>query len=278
MPGAESPLSTLEPELDRLFQAKASAFVGERNQLVQTLRRAGNRDAAEAVARLARPTPVAWAINQVHFQAREELDELLRAGAALREAQETQGGTEAFVERKREHQAALRKTTERALALAEQAGVGTNASFKRRVEMTLNLLSAAADRVEPSPGRMVAELEPVGFDALAGMDLAPAPAKAPKRTVTTEADRGPRLAAVKTALEAASAELRRLEREAEYRESLYDRAARDATDAEERAAAARRSRDDARRTADEAKARADEARRALETAEQELRDLDASRE
>src|ERR1041385_2771523 len=70
MPGAESPLGALETELDRLFQAKASAFVSERNQLVQTLRRAGNREAAEAVARLARPTPVAWAINQLHFPAR----------------------------------------------------------------------------------------------------------------------------------------------------------------------------------------------------------------
>jgi hypothetical protein len=278
MPEAESPPGAIETELDRLFQAKASAFVSERNQLVQTLRRAGNREAAEAVARLARPTPVAWAINQVHFRAREELDELLDAGAALREAQETQGATDVFAERKREHQTALRQATERALAFAEEAGVGTNANFKRRVEMTLSLLSAAAERVEPSPGRMIAELEPVGFDALAGMDLAPAPPKAPKRAAEVDAARGPRLAAVKGALEAASAELRRLEREAEYRESLHDRAARDAADAEERAATARRGREEARQKADEARARVEEARRALATAEQELRELAPSHE
>src|SRR6185436_11817861 len=108
----------------------------------------GDRAAATAISGLQRPSPVAWVVNQLHYRARDTLDALRESGAALRRAQESPGD-EDFATRNREHQEALRAAVDRALALAEGAGLGQTGNLRRRVELTLGLLSAASDELEP---------------------------------------------------------------------------------------------------------------------------------
>jgi hypothetical protein len=262
----------LEAELDRLYQGPPATFVAERNKLSAELRRSGDRAAATAVSGLQRPSPVAWVVNQLYFRAGETLDALQECGRALRRAQESPGD-EDFTTRNREHQEALRGAVDRAVALATEAGLGDGGNLKRRLELTLTLLSAAPDEVEPRPGRMSVELEPVGFDAFTAV-ASPAPRKEQARAKNPEdAARTQKMEAVQEALDAADKEFRRLERETERAEARYERAVRDADEAEERAKHAREARDLARQSADEAKARQDAARRALDDARRALEGL-----
>jgi hypothetical protein len=264
---------SLEVELDRLYQVSPAAFVGERNALAKALRTAGEKAAAEQVSRLARPSPVAWTVNQLHFKAKDELDALREAGAALRRAQEERFDADDFADKRRAHQEALRAATARGLSLAEEGGLSPNAAFERRLESTLNLLGAMAS-ASPPPGRMHAELEAMGFDALAA--VAPAPVARPKRGVpVVDARRAEQLATVKGSLDAIAREVRRMEQEADASEAKYKRAVREAEDAAERARVASRASDEARTQADAAQKRLEAARRDLAEARRAYEELSA---
>src|SRR3954451_4833770 len=70
-------------------------FVGERNARAKALRKAGEKEAAAEVAKLPKPSQVAWVANQL---ARAGAEDLLEAGEALREAQLGCGGRAALRE------------------------------------------------------------------------------------------------------------------------------------------------------------------------------------
>ncbi|MGH3666099.1 MAG: hypothetical protein ACRDU8_08450 [Egibacteraceae bacterium] len=72
---------------DALFDLPPGAFTAARDELVRRLRAEGDRQAAEQVRVLRRPTVAAWAVNQVARRAPERLRELLEAGDVVRRAQ-----------------------------------------------------------------------------------------------------------------------------------------------------------------------------------------------
>jgi hypothetical protein len=72
---------------DRLYGLDLDAFTGERDRAAKALRKE-DRDAAEAIGRLRKPSPQAWAANRVARERPELRDELLAAGDAVRDAQE----------------------------------------------------------------------------------------------------------------------------------------------------------------------------------------------
>ena len=76
-----------EREVDRLYELPPRDFVPSRDELSKRLR-ATDRDAADRVRSLTRPTRAAWALNLVARDAPDDVRELRAAGAALREAQE----------------------------------------------------------------------------------------------------------------------------------------------------------------------------------------------
>jgi hypothetical protein len=262
----------LNAELDRLYRGPAGSFTAERNTLARTLRTSGDRAAAEEIARLPRPSPVAWVVNQLHFQAPALLDALEQAGRALRTSQESAAGQDDLAAKKRAHQDALRAAVSQALRLAEEGGVGGGAGLKRRVEMTLSLLSAAGEAALARPGRMSAELEPVGFDAFTA--VAAAPVRKPRPSPSAgAAEHAQRIEQARAALDAAHKELRRLEREAEANQAAHARAVRELEDADRRVLALREARDEARRVADEATARVEAVRAQLDDAQRALDEL-----
>src|ERR1700754_3071144 len=75
-------------EADHLYALPLEEFIAGRDAAAKALRRAGDRDAANALAKLQKPTPAAWAANQVARHDPDVLDAFLAAGGALREAQE----------------------------------------------------------------------------------------------------------------------------------------------------------------------------------------------
>ncbi len=161
----------LETELDRLYSLPAAEFVAARNELAKRLRSAGDRDAADRVKKLSKPSVTAWAVNQLAFRARSELEGLKAAGEQVRAAhlagpREQQAAAKA----RRDAISNLRVIAEVAL---QEVGVTPGRSHRQRISQTLEVLSSQTAEEESQPaGRLSTDLEPAGFDALT--DLAAA--------------------------------------------------------------------------------------------------------
>lgn len=158
----------LEDEIDRLFQLPPGEFVSARNAVASHLRKAGNRDAAARVKAIPRPTASSAIVNQLYWTARREFDALMKAGDRLRAAQRA-----AMAGQRRDLQDALDARREAAAALlkrASDAGWITNPAIQQHVATTLDAIASyGSDGLEPAPGRLVKDLDPPGFAALAAL-------------------------------------------------------------------------------------------------------------
>ena len=160
------------PSLASLFRIPPEQFTSARNRLVAELRRAGKAPAAAAVARLPRPTPVVWAINQVAHLDRAAVDRLLTAADHLKQAQLGRATTDLPTSAK-PYQDAVAALVERSLAHLRAAGRATTAATRNR--LTGTLLAAAADPALREPlreGQLTREQTAAGFDVF--RDAAPA--------------------------------------------------------------------------------------------------------
>ena len=101
----------LEQELDRLYALPLAEFVGARNELAKRLRTGGDRQAADTVKALAKPSVTAWAVNALFHNERRRFDELLGAAAAVRAALAGEGD-------RRQAEAARRKALRELLGAA----------------------------------------------------------------------------------------------------------------------------------------------------------------
>src|SRR5262245_7148705 len=72
---------------DELFALAPGEFVAARDSLAKRLEAAGERELARVVRALKRPTASAWAVNQLARRMPKEIERLLEAGRALREAE-----------------------------------------------------------------------------------------------------------------------------------------------------------------------------------------------
>jgi hypothetical protein len=255
-----APVPDLEQELDRLFGLPLSDYTSGRNDLARRLRAAGQTAAAEATAKLPKPSVSAWAVNQLSRQRRRELEELVAVGRRLAEAQlRAVGGDDAagFVQLRSEHADAVRSLAAAATDLLEQAGSRPGDAVRRRIGETLRGLSL--DPTDPNPllaGRLTVDSQPAGFSLLERFEL-------PARGVRRQGKRAPAR-----------------ERRAELREQL--RAARAAArEAASRAASAGREAAASRRTterleqaATEAATEAERSAAAVEALERELREVE----
>jgi len=160
----------LEGELDRLYGLPLDEFVRARDEAAKGLRRAGEREAAEAVKALRKPTAGAWALNQAIRRRRRERDALLAAGERLRAAHDAllSGGDAAELrEAMQDERALVSGLADCAEAIASETGK-SGAALKERVRATLH--AAAVDeeaRAELASGRFVREREAVGLGPLA---------------------------------------------------------------------------------------------------------------
>src|SRR5688500_7360801 len=75
-----------QEELEPLYLQPPERFTETRNALAKRLREEGDREAADEVKRLKRPSPAAWLVNQLGLREPTEVEKLLETGARLREA------------------------------------------------------------------------------------------------------------------------------------------------------------------------------------------------
>jgi hypothetical protein len=75
------------PEVRELYRSAPEGFIAARDVLVKRLRDEGRDADAAEVKKFRRPTVAAWALDRLTYQAADEVDELLAAGADLARAQ-----------------------------------------------------------------------------------------------------------------------------------------------------------------------------------------------
>jgi hypothetical protein len=238
---------SVDDEIGALYELSLDEFTAARNALAKQLAKEDPETSAD-VKKLTKPTVPAWAVNQLAHREPKLLEELVESGEALQK-QTLKGSVEALRDSQRREREAARELVQRAEALLKEAGHSPSAQTLERVSATLTAGAQTAEgRDALRSGRLSAELEPAGFEALVGM--------APARRA------GPRdeLADARRAKEERKRQRRRLEE--------------DLRKLERQAAAAQREADRAEREAGEARAAADKARAAADEAARDLAELD----
>lgn len=225
---------TLDDAIDELYGAGLDAFVPLRSKLVRELRAQGDKDEADELAKLRKPTVFAWALNQLARHERRDVDLLLDAGHRLREAQAgvLRGADKAEFDRARQSEKDALRRLEQAAAklLAEERGSAASGVLQQIASTLRNAAVSEEGRELLARGRFVAPLESEGFGALAGLapEVAVAPPP-PRKSASAEA---------KQKLREAKQRLRELERAAREADERVEKLAKESAAAEREAAEA----------------------------------------
>jgi hypothetical protein len=304
-----------DDEIDALFQLSPPEFVSARNALAAQLKKSGRDDVAGRVRSLPKPSISAWTVNQLYWKHRTAFEKLLATGERFRQAQASRlAGRNADLHRLlNERREELSSMARLAVDILQKASGAAPPGVMRRVTASLEALSAyGAVEGAPRAGRLVEDVDPPGFDALAA--LVPrvgdgARATAPSKVLTFQKETAPaakgrsrskedsaaakekahkaQLAAARAARQEASKDVAAAKRVALQAQTSLKKAALRAKETEETMVAtearlqkvaelAHEARQKARRAAVEAETAAqavEEAERALERATKELANL-----
>jgi hypothetical protein len=213
------------------------------------------------VKQLAKPSVPVWTANQLARREPGEVRALLRTAEELRKAQERAlagKGVSGLQERVEEQRRAVRALARLGRDILADEGRPASDAIVERIAKTLD--AAALDegaRFQLGAGRLTEELEPPGFEALAGLT--------PPRSRSKRAGGAkPKLDAAADARRAvaeAKSEVRARARDAAAAERTAEKAETAAEDARNQARAARKRSDDAERLLAEAEAALQKARR-----------------
>ena len=192
---------------DRLYALPPEEFTRARNEAERELRKAGEREQADRVKALRKPTAAAAAVNQLVRSHRSEVEAFLAAAAGLRDAQFAGKGD--LGEAARAEQATLKK-------LVELGGDSVRQTLQAAAvddEVAKELLAARLER-EPEPagfGNLLAHAEPARASSTtkgkSGSRRIPSPARPDDSAARA------RLQDAKETLRAAKAEEQRAQRD-----------------------------------------------------------------
>jgi hypothetical protein len=296
----------LDDQIERLYWEPLDGFTPARNDLAKQLRKAGGKEDAERVQALAKPTPSAWAVNVLFEREGERMEALLAAGEKARAGQRAAvsgKGVEALRASLAEVRSLIDDLRRRGSAILAESGRAVSRDVIERIGNDLQALALSPDAAEPAARHWLdRDLDPPGFEVLAGLQLAGAPVvDLAARRAEREEKKAPeplaapvrRLRGVPTPKkgEKESAERARREREEELRrrriEVAEEKAAsarkeaesldKEATTAEKEASEARRRADAAEAAAGRARDKADRAAERLTRAEDEVKEAKAER-
>src|SRR5262245_20942669 len=162
------PANNTQDEIDALFKLSLAEFTPGRNALATLLKKSGRREEAERVKALAKPPISAWAVNQLYWQHRETFDRLVDAGQRFLQASKAAGKSE-IAEAGNARQKVLTELSRLAAAVLLDAGHSVTPELMRRITTTLEAISVYASFADSSPGCLTHDLDPPGFEALAGL-------------------------------------------------------------------------------------------------------------
>ena len=277
---------TVDDHRAALYREPLDGFVRARTELSRSLRTAGERDAAAAVAKLPKPSLGAWTVDRLADLEPDLVRDLLAAAADARDAQRP-GAAETLREASARVRSLLDDAGRRARTILEEAGHPATDATLRRVQTTAQAAAAgtAAERETLLRGILDRDLDPPGFGPAgeperdtAAVDEAIRDRRRPPQAAVLELPSRPAPAADAIRVDELTAAIRRAERDAEAR---HRDAVRSAAEAERRRSRAARLAADARAAAEEADA-ADRAaaadHEAAQAAEDALREARAALE
>ena len=163
--------------MDDIYGAPLGEFIATRDALAARLKAAGDKSGAAAAKGLRKPSVVAWAANQVVWHASAEWQRLEAAARGLRRAHEHAATAEELRAASREQREALLACESRAAERLKHDGHAVGAGLLQKVGGTL--LALAYGVPGAIPGRLEQELQPPGFEVMAGVALASAPTVRP---------------------------------------------------------------------------------------------------
>jgi hypothetical protein len=252
--------------LERLFAAPLDGFVETRARLAAALGAAGRKDDAQTLKKARKPSPSAWATNQIVRRARAEVDAFLDASARLRREQAAmlarRTDRAAYQARADELRQATAALTDAARRVLGELGRGDDRHVVDRIVANARAAALTDEaRTALLDGRLVADLDggAAAFGGLLAEDATAygAPSEAARRAPTTPAV--PVAAVPAPTARELEARRREEERARQLEAARREEATARATAATAAAAAAR------------ALSSRDQARRCLDDAEEELR-------
>ncbi len=162
-----------DADIDSLFKTPLNEFTNARNVLAAKLKSDGDAEAADQVRILTKPSISAWVANQLYWRHRKAFDRLMAAGDQFRRAQAAQlagksADLRAPLDGRRE---ALGELTGTAREILQGIGHPPSPDTMRRIMTTLEALATHGDHQDggPRPGRLTADVDPPGFEALAAL-------------------------------------------------------------------------------------------------------------
>ncbi|GAA2420619.1 hypothetical protein [Streptomyces coeruleofuscus] len=209
---------------DELYALRPEEFTAARASAVAAARTAGDRELAERIGTLRKPSLAAWASNLLVRSRPGDVEPLLRLGEGLRHAHHALDRTQ-LRELSRQQHALIRALSAQARQLAVEAGHPIGEGVQREVENTLHAVLADPGAAQAwASGRLAKPLSAaVGFPAVAesavtdsaGTQRRPSAATAPSRPGRKAGEeQRRRLAQARRDAEAADRELRALKDEA----------------------------------------------------------------
>jgi hypothetical protein len=179
--------SQIEDDVDALYDLRPGEFVAARDALARQVRRGGDREAAERIKALPRPSAAAWAVNQLARREPEWTQALTTAGRRMAEAHAAlleDGDREGWRAASQEAREAIDRLVRLAEGLLREERGSVSAQLREQVRDTLQ--AAATDpaaRELVAAGRLSRDLQPPGGlpDVPAGR-FARAPADRPSGT------------------------------------------------------------------------------------------------
>ncbi|POX40014.1 hypothetical protein [Streptomyces sp. Ru72] len=260
---------------DELYGLPPGEFTAARDEHAKAARSAGDRQMAEKIHRLRRPTLAAWASNLLVREQPDEVERLLQLGEALRQAHRDLDGEQLRELSTQQHQLTF-ALARQASQLTAQAGQRISEDARQEVQDTLHAALADPEAAkEWAKGHLTKPLSaPVGFPTPSRQ---PAPAPAARRPAGEVAD----LDAARTRrreqqerLERAQQQSAEAEQELHEREGELTAAEEEQSRAEEAQGQAEQRVTDLSQQLDEAEREQQKAREAARKARDHARDAD----
>ncbi|GHA43945.1 hypothetical protein [Streptomyces purpurascens] len=209
---------------DELYALRPEEFTAARASAVAAARTAGDRDLAERIGALRKPSLAAWVGNLLVRALPGEVEPLLRLGEGLRQAHHDLDGTQ-LRELSRQQHAVVRALSAQARQVAAEAGHSIGDGTQREVENTLHAVLADPEAAQAwASGRLVKPLSAaVGFPAVGeravaggpqGQSRPPAAAAPSRPDRKADGQQRKRVTQARRDAEAAERELRALQDEA----------------------------------------------------------------
>jgi hypothetical protein len=139
---------------DELYALTPAQFIAARDERARQARKAGQRDDAAAIKKLARPTTSAWLVNQLSREAPDQIGRLVEVAEALEEAQRKLAG-DRLRELSGQRRSAINDLLPQAAAIASRAGQPASAVVLGEVRATLEAaLADSAARAAVQSGHL----------------------------------------------------------------------------------------------------------------------------